>query len=143
MTVSQLTVFIENKSGRLADVTKALADNGINIRALSVADTVDYGLLRLIVDDPERAKAILTQGGFTVAVTQVLAIEVSDRPGGLAAVISALAGAGANIEYMYAFAGSSGHNAVVIFRIENPEESIEVLQSKGIKIFSGPEIYAL
>jgi hypothetical protein len=143
MKVSQLSVFIENQSGRLADVTRVLADNAINIRALSVADKVDYGLLRLIVDDPEKAKAALTEEGFTVAVTNVLAIEVPDVPGGLAGIISILADAGANIEYMYAFVGTSGKNAIVIFRIENADDAIEILQSRGIKILSGAEVYAL
>ena len=143
MKVSQLSVFIENKSGRLADVTRVLADNAINIRALSVADKVDYGLLRLIVDDPEKAKVCLNEEGFTVAVTQVLAIEVPDVPGGLAGIISTLADAGANIEYMYAFVGTSGQNAIVIFRIENADDAIGILQSRGIKILSGNEVYAL
>jgi len=143
MKVSQLSVFIENKSGRLADVTRVLSDNAINIRALSVADKVDYGLLRLIVDDPEKAKAALNEEGFTVAVTNVLAIEVPDIPGGLAGIIAILADAGANIEYMYAFVGTSGQNAIVIFRIENADDAIEILQSRGIRILSGAEVYAL
>jgi hypothetical protein len=138
-----LSVFIENQSGRLADVTRVLSDNAINIRALSVADKVDYGLLRLIVDDPEKAKAALTEEGFTVAVTNVLAIEVPDVPGGLAGIIAILADAGANIEYMYAFVGTSGKNAIVIFRIENADDAIEILQSRGIRILSGAEVYAL
>lgn len=143
MKVSQLSVFIENKSGRLADVTKVLADNQINIRALSVADKVDYGLLRLIVDDPEKAKSTLNDEGFTVAVTQVLAIEVPDKPGGLAGIISTLAEAGINIEYMYAFVGTTGQNAIVIFRIESLDEAIEILRNRGIKILSGAQVYAL
>lgn len=143
MKVSQLSVFIENKSGRLADVTKVLSENAINIRALSVADKVDYGLLRLIVDNPDKAKTALNEEGFTVAVTHVLAIEVPDVPGGLAGIIATLADAGANIEYMYAFVGTSGQNAIVIFRIENADDAIEILQSRGIKILSGAEVYAL
>ncbi len=94
MKVSQLSVFIENKSGRLADVTRTLADNSINIRALSIADTIDYGLLRMIVNDPAAAKSALTKAGFTVALTEVLAIEVPDRPGGLAGIIDILAESG-------------------------------------------------
>ncbi len=143
MKVSQLSVFIENKSGRLADVTRCLADNGINIRALSIADTIDYGLLRLIVNDPAAAKAALIDAGFTVAMTEVLAIEVPDDPGGLANIINILAQAGSNIEYMYAFVGSTGKNAIVIFRIEKVDEAIATLQSKGVKIFAGSELYSL
>ncbi len=143
MRVSQLSVFIENKSGRLADVTRTLADANINIRALSIADTIDYGLLRLIVNDPIAAKEAITKAGFTVALTEVLAIEVSDKPGGLANIIDILAEAGLNIEYMYAFVGRSGENAIVIFRIEKVDEAIAALQQKGVRILSGEELHSL
>ena len=143
MKVSQLSVFIENKSGRLADVTRSLADNSINIRALSIADTIDYGLLRMIVNDPAAAKAALTKAGFTVALTEVLAIEVPDRPGGLAGIIDILAEAGINIEYMYAFVGTSGENALVVFRIEKVDEAITILQKKGVRILTGDELHSL
>jgi hypothetical protein len=141
--VSQLSVFIENKSGRLADVTRTLADNAINIRALSIADTIDYGLLRLIVNDPAGAKTALTDAGFTVALTEVLAIEVPDKPGGLAGIIDIVAESGVNIEYMYAFVGTSGENAIVIFRIEKVDEAIQILQSKGVRILTGDELHSL
>ena len=143
MKVNQLSVFIENKSGRLADVTNALADGNINIRALSIADTIDYGLLRLIVNDPAAAKKTLTDSGFTVAMTEVLAIEVPDKPGGLAGIIETLAASGINIEYMYAFVGSTGENAIVIFRIEKVDEAIPILQQKGISILSGERLHSL
>lgn len=143
MKVSQLSVFLENKSGRLADVTRTLANASINIRALSIADTIDYGLLRLIVNDPLRAKAALTADGFTVALTEVLAIEVPDKPGGLASIIDILAEAGINIEYMYAFVGTSGENAIVIFRIEKVDEAITILQQKGVRILTGDELHSL
>jgi hypothetical protein len=136
-------VFLENKSGRLADVTRTLADNNINIRALSIADTIDYGLLRLIVDDPEKASAILTDGGFRVAKTEVLAIEVPDKPGGMAGIIDILSAKGLNIEYMYAFVGRSGEHAIVIFRIEPVDEAITTLQEGGVRILSGEELHAL
>jgi len=141
--VSQLSVFIENKSGRLADVTRALADANINIRALSIADTIDYGLLRLIVNDPIKAKKVLADAAFTVALTEVLAIEVPDRPGGLAGIIDILAQAGLNIEYMYAFVGKSGENAIVIFRIERIDEAIRILQEKGVRILTGDEVHSI
>ncbi|MCE5322918.1 ACT domain-containing protein [bacterium] len=143
MKVSQLSVFIENKSGRLADVTRTLADSGINVRALSIADTIDYGLLRLIVNDPAQAKSVLTKAGFTVALTEVLAIEVPDKPGGLAGIIDAFAECGLNIEYMYAFVGASGENAIVIFRVEKVDEAITSLQKKGVKILDGETLYAI
>jgi len=141
--VSQLSVFIENKSGRLADVTRTLAENSINVRALSIADTIDYGLLRMIVNDPVSAKASLTAAGFTVALTEVLAIEVPDRPGGLAGIIDILAASGINIEYMYAFVGKSGENAIVVFRIEKVDEAIPILQEKGVRILTGDELHSL
>lgn len=143
MKVTQLSVFLENKSGRLADVTRALANNKINIRALSIADTIDYGLLRLIVNDPVAAKGALAKDGFTVTLTEVLAIEVTDKPGGLANIIDILSEAGLNIEYMYAFVGTSGENAIVIFRIERVDEAIAILQSKGVRILTGDELHSL
>lgn len=143
MKVSQLSVFIENKSGRLADVTRALADANINIRALSIADTIDYGLLRLIVNDPINAKRVLADAAFTVTLTEVIAVEVPDRPGGLAGIIDILAQAGLNIEYMYAFVGKSGENAIVIFRIERVDEAIRILQDKGVRILTGDEVHSI
>ena len=143
MKVNQLSVFLENKSGRLADVTRTLADNSVNIRALSIADTIDYGLLRLIVNDPVKAKSALNEAGFTVALTEVLAIEVPDKPGGLAGIIDVVAGSEANIEYMYAFVGTSGENAIVIFRIEKIDEAIPILQANGVRILTGEEIHSL
>lgn len=143
MKVNQLSVFIENKSGRLADVTRTLAEAGVNIRALSIADTIDYGLLRLIVDDPTAAQRALADAGFTVALTEVLAIEVPDQPGGLANIIDILARAGINIEYMYAFVGTSGENAIVIFRIGRADEAIPILQQKGVRILTGEELHSL
>ncbi len=143
MKVNQISVFLENKSGRLADVTRTLADNGINIRALSIADTIDYGLLRLIVNDPARATEVLTEQGFTVAKTEVLAIEIPDRPGGMAGIIDILSAKGFNIEYMYAFVGRSGEHAIVIFRIEPVDQAIEVLKEGGVRILTGDELHAL
>ena len=143
MKVSQLSVFIENKSGRLADVTRALADADINIRALSIADTIDYGLLRLIVNDPVAARNALSVAGFTVTLPDVLAIVVPDKPGGLAGIIEILAGTGINIEYMYAFVGTSGENAIVVFRIERLDEAITTLQQRGVRILTGDELHSL
>jgi hypothetical protein len=143
MKVSQISVFLENKSGRLADVTRTLAENKVNIRALSIADTIDYGLLRLIVNNPETATKVLTDEGFTVATTEVLAIEVPDCPGGLAGIIDILAGKGLNIEYMYAFVGRSGEHAIVIFRIEPVDDAILVLKDGGARILTGDELHAL
>jgi hypothetical protein len=143
MKVEQLAVFLENKSGRLAAITKALSDKGINIRALSVADTADFGILRLIVDQTDKAKQVLKDAGFTVGMTDVVAVEVADRPGGLSEVLAVLNQVEINVEYMYAFVEKSGQNAVIIFRFDDADTAIEVLQNADIKILSGDEVRAI
>ncbi len=143
MLVEQIAVFLENKSGRLAEITAVLADNDINIRALSVADTADFGILRLIVDKVELAKKVLKENGFTVGKTTVIAVEVPDRTGGLATVLAAIRDAGINVEYMYAFVNKTGENAVLIFRFEKMEEAIETLRREGFTILSKEQICAL
>ena len=143
MKVEQISVFLENKAGRLAEVTKVLGEGGINIRALSLADTTDFGILRLIVDQYDKARDILKQHGFTVGKTEVVAIEVPDRPGGLAWVLQILSDSDVNVEYMYAFVQHSGKNAVIIFRFDNLERAIELLQQQGVRIYSGQEVYQL
>ena len=143
MRVEQIAVFLENKSGRLAEITSILAENGINIRALSVADTADFGILRLIVDKVELAKTVLKENGFTVGKTNVLAVEVPDRTGGLATVLKSIHAAGLNVEYMYAFVNKTGENAVLIFRFEEMDKAIESLQREGFTILSGEQICAL
>jgi len=143
MKVDQLAVFLENKSGRLASITKALSDNSINIRALSVADTADFGILRLIVDDIDKATRVLKEGGFTVGKTDMIAVEVADKPGGLARVLSVLHEAGLNVEYMYAFVEKSAENAVLIFRFDDPDMAITILQNAGIRILTGEEVRSI
>ncbi len=143
MLVEQIAVFLENKSGRLAEITAVLAKNNINIRALSVADTADFGILRLIVDKVEKAKEVLKENGFTVGKTNVIAVEVDDKTGGLARVLSSIKDAGINVEYMYAFVNKTGENAVLIFRFEKMEEAIETLQKDGFTIISREQICAL
>jgi hypothetical protein len=143
MLVEQIAVFLENKSGRLAEITAILANNDINIRALSVADTADFGILRLIVDKVELAKTVLRANGFTVGKTQVIAVEVEDKTGGLSKVLQCLKDAGINVEYMYAFVNKTGENAVLIFRFEKMEEAITTLQKGGFTILSREQIYSL
>ena len=143
MRVEQIAVFLENKSGRLAEITRILAENDINIRALSVADTADFGILRLIVDKVDRAKEVLRAGGFTVGKTNVVAVEVPDRSGGLAGVLKTVTAAGLNVEYMYAFVNKSGSNAVLIFRFDAMDKAIEVLQQNGFALLTGEDICAL
>ncbi|AEB09847.1 ACT domain-containing protein [Desulfobacca acetoxidans] len=143
MKVEQISVFLENKAGRLAEVTKVLGEAAVNIRALSLADTTDFGILRLIVDNYEKAREVLKQHGFTVGKTEVVAIEVPDRPGGLAWVLQILSNSNVNVEYMYAFVQHSGKNAVIIFRFDNLERAIELLQQQGVRIYRGEEVYRL
>lgn len=143
MKVEQISVFLENKAGRLAEVTRVLGEAGVNIRALSLADTTDFGILRLIVDQYDKAREVLKEKGFTVGKTEVVAVEVPDRPGGLASVLQILARAGINVEYMYAFVQHSGKNAVIIFRFDNLEEAISLLLKEGIHIYKGEEVYRL
>lgn len=141
MKVKQISIFLENKSGRLSKVTGVLADNKINIRALSIADTTDFGILRLIVDDPEKASKVLKQNEFTVSDTDIIALRMLDAPGGLAGVLSILEGLNINIEYMYAFVGRKESDAVVVFRVEDIDNAISILQNEGIKMMSAEEVY--
>jgi hypothetical protein len=143
MRVEQIAVFLENKSGRLAEITSIIAKEGVNIRALSVADTADFGILRLIVDDVEKAKTALKENGFTVGKTNVLAVEVSDQIGGLAKVLKSIEVAGLNVEYMYAFVNKSGENAVLIFRFEDMNKAIESLLADGYTLLTGEQICSL
>jgi hypothetical protein len=143
MNVTQLSIFLENRSGRLAEVTEILGKNAINIRALALADTSDFGILRVIVNDPSKAAEILKREGFTVSETEVLAIEVEDRPGGLAGVLKTLSSESVNVEYMYAFLEKRTESALIIFRIEEIERTEAILRKHGIKILSGKDLYNL
>ena len=143
MKVKQVSVFLENKSGRLARVTQILSSNNINIRALSIADTTDFGILRLIVNDPDKAYSTLKEDGITVSVTEVLAVEVSDEPGGLGNILEVLKQSGINIEYLYAFLQKATNAALVVFRVEQLDEAIVALQAKNIRILLGEEVYQL
>ncbi len=143
MKVEQLSIFIENKSGRLAEVAGILGDAGINIRSLSLADTSDFGILRLIVNDVEQAKAVLKEKGFTVSKTEVVAVEVPDQPGGLAAILKVLDRERINVEYMYAFVERCGANAVIIFRFDEPDKAIAALQGSSFSILDGERLYRL
>jgi len=143
MAVEQISIFLENKSGRLAEVTGILAEAGVNIRALSLADTADFGILRLIVDRNDAAKQALKDHGFTLGMTQVVALEVPDRPGGLTGILRTLGAAGISVEYMYAFVQRSGQNAIVIFRFDELDKAIQVLTAAGVRVLRGEELYAL
>jgi hypothetical protein len=143
MRVKQLSIFLENQSGRLAEVTGALGVEGINIRALSLADTSGFGILRLIVNDIEKARQVLRGKGFTVRETDVIAVEMPDQPSGLAGILKILGDNGINVEYMYAFVQKSAENAVVVFRIEDIDNAINALLESGVKILSASEVYSI
>ena len=143
MNVEQISIFLENKSGRLAEVTSVLSEAEINIRALYLADTADFGILRLIVNETEKARQALKESGFTVEKTRVVAIEVPDRPGGLSIILNTIKDEGINVEYMYAFVEKSGENAIVIFRFDEFEKSVDILQRAGVRIMGGEELSAL
>ncbi len=136
MKITQLSVFAENKPGQLIAPCRVLAEAGVNIRALSLADTQRFGILRLIVNDAATAREALEKAGFLVKTTEVVGIEVPDRPGGMAEVLGALESAAVNIEYMYAFPFGQGENAVVIFRFDNPDAAITRLQQAGINLMA-------
>ena len=143
MLVKQISVFLENKAGRLAEVARILANSNIDIRALSIADTTDFGILRLIVNKPDNAERILKDSGFTVSCTDVIAIAVPDKPGGLDSALSALAKESLGIEYMYAFISKSSSEAIVILRVEKSGEAIKILQKNNIKVLPSNFIYSL
>jgi len=137
----QISVFLENKAGRLSHVTRVLGDAGVNIRALSIADTSDFGILRIIVNDPGKAYRILKEAGFTVSETEVVAVQVSDTPGGLATVLEKMAEVNLNIEYLYAFLGTTGNDALVVFKVEDLEKAYSTFREKGIKFINEQELY--
>jgi hypothetical protein len=134
---------LENKSGRLAEVTKILSDGGVNIRALYLADASDFGVLRFIVNDTKKAKEVLQKNNFTVVKTEVIAVEVPDKPGGLAGILEILKKDNINVEYMYAFVERSSDNAVIVFRFDEIDRAINVLTKNNITVLSGEKVYSL
>lgn len=143
MLVKQISVFLENKSGRLAEVTRVLGENKIDISALSIADTTDFGILRMIVNRPDDAFDILKLNGFTVSSNNVIAISVKDEPGGLAEVLKVLEDNKIGIEYIYAFVGKMNNQAMVILRVEAIQSAIDILDKNGIKVLESKMVYGL
>ena len=141
MAIEQLSVFIENETGGLADVVNALARSAIDIRAMSIADQTDFGIVRLIVNDTDRAAFALKEAGFTVRRTPVVVVLVPDRPGGLAATLNALRGIA--VEYMYAFVRKSGEQAVVVFRFDDVERAVATLREAGAALLDASDVQAL
>ena len=141
MNIQQLSLFVENEPGQILRPCRLLADAGINIRTLSVADTKQFGILRLIVSEPKRALQLFQDAGYVVNVTEVVAIEVPDRPGGLSEVIAVFENSDINIEYMYAFPFGRAETAVLIFRFDRPDAAVELLRAAGVSVVSGAEGY--
>jgi hypothetical protein len=135
--VRQLSVFIANEAGRVSEVTRVLGDGGVNIRGFSVSDTADFGILRLVVDDPDRAHVLLKEAGFTVKETEVICIDLPDRPGGLASVLKIVSDAGVSIEYVYSLVAT-----YVALNVANADKALALLEGKPVRIVSQEEIAA-
>ncbi len=142
MKLKQISLFIENKTGSISAPCKVLADAGVDISTLMLADTKDYGILRLLARDWERAKSLLEKAGYAAKTTDVVAVEVEDRPGGLAKVLEALERHSIDVDYMYAFTESRAGKAVLIFRFENPDQAIERLAKEGIGVLDSPALFS-
>jgi len=140
MQIKQLSIFVENKSGRLAQITKVLAEAGIDIRALSIADTSDFGILRLIVDQPDKAVAALKAANLTVSLTEVIAVGIDDEPGKFYAAMDVLSREQIGIEYMYAFVSRNKGKANVILRVDDTEKAIEVLQKNAFPLLTPEQV---
>ena len=140
MTINQLSIFVENKTGTIVEIAEKIAEAGVSIRALSVADTQGFGILRLIVSDIEKAKEVLSLNNCVVSVTKVLGVEIPDVPGGLSKVLRVMTDSGINVEYLYAFITVAGENAYVVLRVEDNEKAEKVLLDAGIKIVTQQDI---
>nr|WP_266335551.1 ACT domain-containing protein [Methanothrix harundinacea] len=140
MAIKQISLFVENKPGRMAKVSKTLSDAGVNIRALTVAEAGDFGVIRMVVDDPEKGYKVLHDGGFTVSETEVLAVEMKDIPGGLYEIVNTLGESEVNVDYAYAFVTTKAERALLIIRVDNLEKARRVLTDAGVKLATREEI---
>ena len=142
MLIKQMSVFVENTTGRLAELTRILAEHGIDIKASTIADTVDFGILRCIVPNREEATRILTEAGFTASITEVIAVSIEDKPGGFHKVLQILADNDIAVDYIYSAIQAKDDKAIIMIRVEEQEKAIRVLTSNGIKLFSMSELGA-
>jgi hypothetical protein len=140
MKLTQISVFLENKEGRLNDICKLLGDAGIDIRALNIAETSDYGILRMVVDKPQRALETLRDQGLVANLTDIVAVVVEDRPGGLAHVLDVLQQGGVNVEYMYGFFEKRTDGAILVFRFDDPDAALALLESKGVRVATSTDL---
>ena len=141
MKITQLSVFLENRPGRLSALCRTLADAGVNLSTLMLSDNGEFGLLRLLTPQVEKARATIAAAGYAATTTEVVALQVPDRPGGLAGVLVLLEKAGVSVEYMYAFAERPGTDAVMIFRFDNTDKALAALQAAGIAVFQPVELF--
>jgi len=136
MKVKQISVFLENTTGRLAEVTQVLGKGTINLRAISIADTADFGILRLIVDAPKKTMELLKEAGFTAKITEVIGVRIDDKPGGLMKIMDIFNAEGVNIEYLYSSLISEDGDAVIIFRVEDIDHGLKIIKTAGLKAIS-------
>ena len=141
MKLEQISVFLENRPGGLEEVTRVLEEASINIRALSLANTSDSGLLRLIVNNVDAGKNVLKEKGFTIGTASVVAVEIPDRVGGLNAILKLLSARGITIEYMYALGEKSGRHVIMVFRFDRTDEAIDILTKNGITLLPAEKVY--
>lgn len=143
MFIKQVSIFVENKSGRIADIISVLGDNGIDISALSIADTTDFGIVRLIASNPEKAERVLRESGAIVKITEVIAVGVSDTPGGLARALNVLKESNIEIDYIYAFVGKSDKGALVVMKVNDPQKALECFEKNNIVTISAEDVYRI
>lgn len=141
--IKQISVFVENKKGRLAKITEVLGQGGVDLIALSIADTTNFGIMRCIVSEPEKAITLLKDNGFTASTTEVIVAEVSDQPGGLARVLRLLDQADISVEYLYSFVRTPNENALILFRVEDIVTATKALQEGGVKLLSEQDVYRI
>ena len=140
MFIKQISVFMETRRGRLAEITKVLSDNDIDMRAINIADTTDFGILRMIVDDPEKAERVLRENNMTASVTDVLAVSIDDTVGAFSKVIALLKEENISIEYIYSFIGEKSAKAVIVIKTNDSEHAIQLLQQGGINVLSSDDL---
>ncbi len=140
MSLKQLTIFVENKQGTLVDITKTLADNNVNMRALSIADTQDFGILRLIVNDNETATKALTEAGYLLKMTDVVGVKIGDQPGKLSKALEVLDEANINMEYLYAFMARTEKHAYVVLRVADNDAAEKALEDAGFHMITDADV---
>ena len=140
MKITQLSVFLENKKGRLYDAARVLGDKGIDVKALTIAENEGFGVLRMVVNKPDEALRVLKENGFVASITDIVAVEVKDQPGGLACILKILNDNDINLEYMYAFVEKNADSAIVVFRFEDTDKAISVLVKNKVRVLGKKEI---